>query len=327
MYPDKSIYHKIVFLFTGQGSHYRGMGDWLFRNNTVFRQSLERSDAIVRQQLNRSLIEELYFVKSPSFDELLVTHPSIIAVEVAMYDVLMHDLGIRYDYVAGSSLGEFAAAAASGVWMPETAVEAAIEQAKSICREEGEGGMLAVIHTRNRELEALYHTLHLFLAADNFDGHFTLTGRKHDLDCCQVELNRMGIDSMRLAVAHPFHSPLIGEMRGGFDYYIGTLSSLARPGKGFVSGLLCEEADRLPAGYFWDVVSGYMDYRRVIRYMESKGPCLYVDLGPSGTGANFARYNIGAGSLSRTCPIMSPFKREQEQLVQLKKMLEALPIV
>src|SRR5690242_15974263 len=125
--------NNMVFLFSGQGSQYRGMGSSLFKNNAVFRRSIEQSDAIVQQLLGRSLINELYFISNPVFDDLLITHPAIVAVEIAMWQV-MNDMGLQPAYVTGNSLGEFAAAVASGVWSAEHAVEASVEQAKSVVR-------------------------------------------------------------------------------------------------------------------------------------------------------------------------------------------------
>jgi bacillaene synthase trans-acting acyltransferase len=314
---------KIVFLFSGQGTHYRGMGQWLFENNKAFRNSLEQSDLITRKQLNRSLIEELYFTKQSQFDDLLITHPAIVAVELAMYAVLMVDLELEHDFVAGNSIGEFASATVCGIWSPEMAVEAAIEQAKSICRNNSEGGMLAVIGHDRKSIEELYTRYQLFLGADNYKTHFTLAGKTRDLELFQQELTLQNIFFLRLPVAYPFHSPLIGYTRDGFDYYMASITPLEDPAKGFVSGIRCTELDKLEEKYFWDAVCIYIDFPRLVRYLESKGPCFYIDLGPSGTTAAFVRHNLDPMSSSQTYHIMSPFKNEGERLKNLKKLFDA----
>ena len=51
--------YKIVFLFSGQGSQYIGMGKSLFENHTVFRNSIKKSAEIIQEQLNISLIDVL----------------------------------------------------------------------------------------------------------------------------------------------------------------------------------------------------------------------------------------------------------------------------
>ena len=105
------------------------MGKTLYDSNPSFSKSLNQSDAFVKQHLGRSIIEELYHNTHESFDDLLITHPAIVAIELAMLEV-MKDLGIIADYVSGNSLGEFAAGVAAGIWTTEMALEAAVEQAK-----------------------------------------------------------------------------------------------------------------------------------------------------------------------------------------------------
>ena len=315
---DASI--KIVFLFSGQGSQYRGMGQKLFEQNAFFRDSLERSDRIVQRWLHRSLIDELYGTKQQRFDDLLITHPAIVAVEIAMISV-MEGLGVRADFVSGNSLGEFAAGVVNGVWTAEVAIEAAIEQARSIVRNDTTGGMIAVMSRKTPFLEHLYHEHHLFLASDNFDGHFTLAGSVGDLHAFQSALVEPGVDFLRLPVNHPFHCPLIESGRRASIYDMAGMPSLLVPRAGFVSGLQCEELTTLRENYFWDVVSKYTDFPKTVQYIEKKGTCLYIDLGPSGTSASFVKYNLDHTSRSQVFQIMTPFKREPEQLEKLQKIL------
>lgn len=184
------------------------MGKSLFDTNIAFRTSLENSEKIIQQQLDRSLIKELYFTDDKGFNDVLITHPAIVAVEIAMYKVLQ-GMGIEADYVSGNSLGEFAAGIVSGIWDKETALKAVIEQAKSIVRSDISGGMLAVINQDKIKFEKEYQDYNLFLASDNFDGHFTLSGLAEHLDAYQLELSKQNIQYLRLPVNIPFHSPLI----------------------------------------------------------------------------------------------------------------------
>ncbi|WP_340201880.1 acyltransferase domain-containing protein [Ascidiimonas sp. W6] len=312
--------HKIIFLFSGQGSQYRGMGQSLYEKNLVFRASLEKSDLIVRQLLNRSLIYELYESKDKDFDELLITHPAIVAVEIAMFEVLQ-SMNINPDYVCGNSLGEFAAAFASNVWDLETAIRFSIEQAKTIVNTGLEGGMLAVIDNEKKLDKQRYLDYDLFLASDNFEGHYTLSGSVKNLDSFQIDSTKKGVNFVRLPVKIPFHSSLLFNELSHVKYPTINNLGLRNPTSGFVSGMKCKELNILPTNYFEQVISLYMNYTKTINYLEEKGACFYIDLGPSGTSATFTKYNLDTKSNSKTFQIMTPFKREVQQLNELKNYL------
>ncbi len=315
--------YKIVFLFSGQGSHYRGMGQKLYEQNEVFRKSLEQSDYIIQKYLHRSIVDELYHKKQLDFDDLLITHPAIVAIETAMYTTL-RSIGIQPDYVLGNSLGEFTSAFVKGVWTAQAALEAAIQQAVSITSNAKKGGMLAVIHSKTSELQNLYNKYNLFLASDNFDGHFTVSGLSQNLDIFQKELENRNMQFLRLPVAYAFHSPLIDEGHEGFNNYMNHTASLSKPAPGFISGIFGKEVHTLPINYFWQVVTQYSNFNNVVQYMEEKGPCLYIDLGPSGTSATFVKYNLPSTTVSKTFQIMTPFKREVEQLKSLQEFVNNL---
>lgn len=310
----------IVFLFSGQGSHYRGMGRELYEQHPRFKSCLEKLDQMIHKQLNYSLIDELYTSTEETFDDLLITHPTIVAVEIALYEVLL-EMGIKPDFISGNSLGEFAAGVASGVWDAGNAIEAAIEQAKSICRADIEGGML-VVFAEEIKLKNLYEQHQLFLASDNFNGHFTLSGKASHLEVFESKLSEEGMSTFRLPVNVPFHSPLMKTAKADFDQYSSSANVFKAPAKGFISGFEAKELSELSDDYFWQAVSQYTNFTKIIDLLEAKGSCLYIDMGPSGTSAAFVKYNLQPGSQSETLTIMSPYRREMEQLEKLEILVK-----
>ncbi|MGY3792652.1 acyltransferase domain-containing protein [uncultured Aquimarina sp.] len=304
---------KIGFLFSGQGSHYRKMGQKLFENNNVFKQSLITSDSIIQKNIDRSLIYELYKETNPTFDDLLITHPAIVAIEIAMYTV-MEDLGVFPDYVCGNSLGEFAAGVASGIWDARSALEASIEQAKSIVRENTEGGMITVFREGISKLNKLYTKHNLYLASSNFSGHNTFSGLKHDIEAFKRELKKLNLNHVQLPVNYPFHSPLIKNAKHGFDYFMSHNISLSTPRCNYYSGADGRQLSEFGREYFWDVISRYNNISKTVESIESNGEGIYIDLGPSGTMATFVQYNINKSSKSKVFKIMTPFQQEEIQL-------------
>lgn len=100
---------EIAFLFPGQGSQTPGMGLELAENFNVAREVFEEADASLGFPLSKLCFE------GPAEELQLTanTQPAILAVSVAAARVL-EEKGIRPDYVAGHSLGEYSALVAAG---------------------------------------------------------------------------------------------------------------------------------------------------------------------------------------------------------------------
>ena len=100
---------EIAFLFPGQGSQAPGMGLELAENFSEAREVFEEADAALGFPLSKLCFE------GPAEELQLTanTQPAILAVSVAAARVL-EGKGIRPDYVAGHSLGEYSALVAAG---------------------------------------------------------------------------------------------------------------------------------------------------------------------------------------------------------------------
>jgi [acyl-carrier-protein] S-malonyltransferase len=101
----------IAFLFPGQGAQKVGMGKALADAYPVCRDAFEEADAALGEPLSRIIFE------GPE-DQLTLTEntqPAILAVSVAAYR-LIASRGLRPDFVAGHSLGEYSANVAAGTF-------------------------------------------------------------------------------------------------------------------------------------------------------------------------------------------------------------------
>jgi [acyl-carrier-protein] S-malonyltransferase len=100
---------KTAFLFPGQGSQFAGMGRSLAEKYPVARAVFEEADRVLEFPLSKLCFE------GPE-DELKLTEntqPALVATSIAAFEVLKQE-GIRPDYVAGHSLGEYSALVAAG---------------------------------------------------------------------------------------------------------------------------------------------------------------------------------------------------------------------
>ena len=102
---------KIAFIFPGQGSQHAGMGRELFADFPVARAVFEEADEALG-----FAISDLCF-NGPEEDLQLTanTQPAILTASIAALRVLAEQ-GIKPDFVAGHSLGEYSALVAA--WHP-----------------------------------------------------------------------------------------------------------------------------------------------------------------------------------------------------------------
>src|ERR1700741_5193712 len=101
--------HSIALIFPGQGSQVVGMGKELAEKFPAARQTFEEADDALGYKLSEVCFE------GPE-DQLRlteITQPDILATAVAAWPVV-NERGLKADYVAGHSLGEYSAHVAAG---------------------------------------------------------------------------------------------------------------------------------------------------------------------------------------------------------------------
>jgi bacillaene synthase trans-acting acyltransferase len=315
--------NPIVFMFSGQGSHYYHMGKELYQVNPVFTQWMNKLDRMVYQNTGLSIIDEIYHekrTKADKLDQIFYTHPAIFMVEYALTQVLMES-GIEPDFVLGASLGEFTSAVVAGAISVEEALECLLKQVellKSYCRL---GFMIAILGSPDiyHQYSAIY--LHSELAAFNYSSHFVISGDSEKLPDIENQLKRLELIFQILPVQYGFHSTNIEPAGSEFKKLFGQLSmkKLHIP---MISSLYGRRITGLDAGYFWEVARQPIHFQKTILELEKDFQFNYIDLGPSGTLASFVKNNVSGDSLSKVYDIMTPFGQSMKRIEQLKIFLE-----
>jgi bacillaene synthase trans-acting acyltransferase len=319
--PRRRAAPPLTFMFSGQGSQYFQMGSDLYARHAVFREALDEGSELVRQHTGRSLIAEITAgTLSQPFDDLRSTHPALLVIQHAMYRALLSE-GVVPDEVWGSSLGEFVAAVAAGVWSFGDAIRAVIEQARLVTLRCNRGGMLAILAPPELHSELSATGYDLTLAGVNFASHFVVAGDARVLDLAQQWLTRRQIVFQRLPVHHAFHSSWIEPIGVPFREFCASLRIERVPRLRFISTVHGRDLAEVTSEYLWSVVREPMRFRDAAQLLERGGPRLYIDCGATGTGATFVRNNLRPGSLSRCFQILTPYQRATSQLQQLKEHL------
>lgn len=113
--PSPSHNPNIVFVFTGQGSHYAGMGAELYRTSPVFRETVDLCVALCDDNKFPSFLD---IITDDGVDvstkDAAQIQLAVITLEIAL-TAFWRSAGIEPQMVMGHSLGEYAALHAAGV--------------------------------------------------------------------------------------------------------------------------------------------------------------------------------------------------------------------
>ena len=198
---------KILYVFPGQGSQYRGMGSDLVAEFPAARALYDRASALLGYDL-----ADLSF-KDPR-DELKLTRftqPALLTHELACLEVfrsLAGDAG-RPSLAAGHSVGEYAALVAAGALSFEHALKLVARRGE-LMSAFGRGGMLATTLDL-QSAAALADKHYCGIGASNLPDQTVIAGESADLDALAAELetafpNKRGV---RLNTEGAFHTYLM----------------------------------------------------------------------------------------------------------------------
>lgn len=308
----------IVFMFSGQGSQYYKMGIELYQKKTVFKECMLFLDEIVQDCIGESVIGRIYspdFSKSDPFDELLFTHTGIFMVEYSLAQLLISK-GVKPDMVLGSSLGEYVAAAIAGVMPPKLMMELIAAQAKLIYESPLSGGMLALLGERNKVDELLRQWPDCELAAINYENHHVISGSAASLDAIAQKLSLQSVFHQRLPVNYAFHSSSMDAIK---DQHMQLLRKqiYSPPRIPLISCANNGRSSKVDENYFWEVVRNPISFQKAIEVIESKSPCYFLDLGPTGTLNGFVKNILKADAFSKHDACLSMFGADLKNIARI----------
>ncbi|MGI9181140.1 MAG: type I polyketide synthase, partial [Longimicrobiaceae bacterium] len=205
-HADPDARRRLVFVFSGQGSQWPGMGRSLLEQELVFREKLAACDALLRPLAGWSLLAELAAPAERSrLDETEVTQPVLFAMQVALAE-LWRSRGIVPDAVVGHSAGEVAAAHVAGALDLEQAIRVIHHRGRVMQPASGAGRMAAVGLSRSGAEAFLADRAGVSLAAVNGPSSAVLSGEVEAVEAAVAELTERGVFARVLPVSLASHS-------------------------------------------------------------------------------------------------------------------------
>ncbi len=201
-----------VFVFSGQGAQWIGMGRELMELEPIFKETICKIDRLLVKYVSWSLIDELLAPEGKSrLAETEVAQPAIFAVQLGL-TALWKSWGIRPKAVVGHSVGEIAAAYVAGAFSLEDAVLVVYHRSRLMQRVTGQGKMAAVgLSAEQAEVLANQYT-GLSVGAVNSPISTVLSGNEEALKEILASLTAQGKFARMLPVNYAFHSPVMDSL-------------------------------------------------------------------------------------------------------------------
>jgi acyl transferase domain-containing protein/NADPH:quinone reductase-like Zn-dependent oxidoreductase/SAM-dependent methyltransferase/acyl carrier protein len=273
---------KPVFVYSGQGGQWWGMGRQLMEREPIVRRAIDEIDALLRPLTGWSLFEEMNRTDTESrIDETDVAQPAIFALQVALTE-LWRARGIQPVAVVGHSVGEVAATYVAGIYSLSDAVRVIFERSRLQHTTRGKGRMLAVGITPADASNAIGSDKdRVHIAAVNSPHLVTLAGDAEPLDRIANELGQAGKFHRYLRVSYAFHSHQMDTLR---EELLASLANIYPSPEqipfvstvtgGPLSGL------ELDASYWWRNVREPVQFAAAIDHLRDLEAEAFLELGP-----------------------------------------------
>ncbi|MGW4490379.1 acyltransferase domain-containing protein, partial [Amycolatopsis sp. NPDC004368] len=206
---------EVAWAFSGQGSQWVGMGRGLYRAFPIFARAWDRVMDLLDglSNLDHRLSDVVWAEPgSPAavlLDQTGYAQPALFALQVALVE-LVRSWSIRPSHMVGHSVGEIAAAWASGVLSLEDACRLVVVRS-GLMQQLPQGGAMVAVEAGEEVVAEVVAAAGpgVSIAAVNGPSSVVVAG---DAVAVEQVVRALGVRSRKLRVSHAFHSPLMDPM-------------------------------------------------------------------------------------------------------------------
>ncbi len=330
--------HKVVALFSGQGSQYIGMGKESANAFPTIANCYEQADKLFYAEGATPLSKTVYPI--PAFDKqekvmqlrnLTRTEnaqPAIGMLSMGQYKVLAN-AGFSADMTSGHSFGELTALWAAGVYDDHTFMQLAKNRGAAMAIQNpnaDSGSMLAVKESEAKVAAGIQNIPGVQIANINAKNQVILGGSTEAIISAEKTLSAQGFSCVKLPVSAAFHTPFVRHAQAPFSRFV--------DGQSFQIPRIPVYANTTGAAYpnnpseikeiLKNQILNPVQFKKQIENLYAAGGRIFVEFGPKGVLTNLVK-NILSDKGHRAIAINPNSKKDSD--LQLRQAAVQLRVI
>lgn len=279
---------KVAFIFPGQGAQHVGMGKEIIENYDISKEVFDKANTLLDFDLNTLCFEE-----NEDINDTAYTQPALLAVSIAILKVV-ESMGLKADYTAGLSLGEYSALVASGVL--------SFDEAIGIVRKRGQlmqeaakatvGGMAAIIGSNKEAITEVLNKVDGYVAIANYNSpkQIVIAGEKSAVEATYPLFEEAKIKAIPLKVSGAFHTELMASAADGLKDVLADveLTEANVPYLTNVTGQIVTDISKTKDLLVTQVKASVM-WEDCVKAMIEEGVETFIEIGPGKTLAGLLK--------------------------------------
>ncbi len=275
---------KLAFTTSGQGGQWWAMGRALLERHPVFRETIERFDALFEPEAGWSVIDVLTAPEGDGRIHDAAITPAVMFAFQSGLAAMWKAIGITPDILVGHSFGEVTAAALAGA-IDQTDVPRLARHRGLIRGAVDRVGTMAAIGLDAGQIEAfLPGDGNVEIGAFNAPGMVTVTGERAAIDdmIARIEAVDPTVRTHKLALDFAYHSSWFDPAEETFKAALGTIECRP-PSTPVVSSVTGALETNFDTNYWWSNLRQPVLYQKAIERALDLGAQTFVELGPKRT--------------------------------------------